>query len=270
MNNIISFKQFSIDQRVLTTAQETQVKNEALQEHRHISFQTRTPSEVLDYEVELMHKKAALLPENQLANLAFEASKLASYFGDSKTASALLFNVFNEVERLNESFKADNHEHASLNEAMVSGDAGGNAEMIASGENSGAITYAGPSSKQDLELRDVIKKKLARKARKTLTESNEDFNVECEPTISNILIEKEIFKVAGIAYLVKEIKAMKRGIDELHQSMKKDVAKNQAVLGKIRKAKASGNDQALLQIIAGVLGFQLSGKVNDVTIKGRK
>jgi hypothetical protein len=57
---------------------------------------------------------------------------------------------------------------------------------------------------------------------------------------------------------------------DLHRELKSNVSKNQAVLSKIRKAKASGNDQELLQIISGVLAFQLSGKVQDITIRGRK
>jgi hypothetical protein len=77
-------------------------------------------------------------------------------------------------------------------------------------------------------------------------------------------------KLASIIWLIKAIKQTNKSVKDMHRELKSNVSKNQAVLSKIRKAKASGNDQELLQIISGVLAFQLSGKVQDITIRGRK
>ena len=238
---MLSFKQYCHDQRALTSLSEKESKQEAIAEHKHILFNTRTPTEIVKYESELMHKKAKQLPENFIANKAYEASKLGSVFSDTKSASCLLFNVFNELNRLEE---------------MTSGDSGEDADKIANGENSGAITYA------------AIKKKLQNKAVKNLQEQNAPSSAyDYAPTISNVLIEREAVKLASITYLVKAVKQMQKSVSELHKKLKADPSKNAAVLAKIRKAKATGNDHDLLQIIAGVLGFQMSNKVTDVTIK---
>lgn len=237
-----SFKQHCHDQRALTSLGEAAAKVAAIKEHKHILFNTRTSSEVLAYETKLMHSKAKSLPESIIANMAYESSKLVSVFSDTQTASALMFNVFSELNRLEE---------------MLSGDADGDPDDIAKGENSGAITYSAQ-----------IKKRLKRKAVKNLQEQGAPSSAyEYEPQITNVIVEREVAKLASIAWLVKAVKQTQKSVKDMHTALKKDVSKNQAVLSKIRKSKATGNDHELLQIIAGVLGFQISGKVQDVNIK---
>lgn len=243
---MIGFKQHCQDERALLSVEEFATKKQAIQEHKHILFNTRTPVEVLAYEHTLMQKKAKLLPENLIASKAYDSSKLAGVFNDTKTASCLIFNCYNELNRLNE---------------IVSGDADGDADKIAKGENSGAVTYSA----------ETIKKKLRKKAVKNLKESNAPLSAyEYEPTITKTLIEKEALKLSMIAMLVKAVKRTETSVKELHKKLKQNPSKNQAVLAKIRKAKAHGNDHELLQIIAGTLGYSLSNKVTDVTIKGKR
>jgi hypothetical protein len=115
---------------------------------------------------------------------------------------------------------------------------------------------------------ETIKKSLKRKAVKNLQEQNTPSEAyDYEPTITNILIEREMVKLASIAYLVKAVKDTHKSVKELHQKLKSNPSKNQAVLAKIRKFKSTGSDTELLQIIAGVLGYQLGGKIQDVNIK---
>jgi hypothetical protein len=247
------FKQHCQDQRTLTSLSEAATKQEAIKEHKHILFSTRTQSEVLAYEVQLMHKKAKLLPESTIANKAYDSIKLASSFNNTQLASAVLFNCFNEIHRFQE---------------IVSGDADGDPVKITKGENSGAITYPSPTT---LATKSAIKKRLQKKAVKNLQEQNApSITYEHAPEITTLIIEREVVKLASIIWLIKAIKQTNKSVKDMHRELKSNVSKNQAVLSKIRKAKASGNDQELLQIISGVLAFQLSGKVQDITIRGRK
>jgi hypothetical protein len=240
---MLSFKQHCHAQRAFTSLSKEATEKQAIQEHKYILFNTHTPTEVVQYESELMQIKAKKLPENIIANKAYEASKLSRICNDTKAASCLLFNCFNELNRLDE---------------MVS-DADGKAGKLEKVKKSGTISYDSP---------EVIKKKLRKKAVKRLQEQNEQGeSYDYKPIISNVLIEREALKIATITWLVRAVKQTNKSVKELHASLKKNVSKNQAVLSKIRKAKATGNDQDLLQLIAGVLGFQLSGKVQDVNIK---
>jgi hypothetical protein len=242
---MIGFQQFCLDERALLSLGEIGAKRQAIAEHKHIIFNTRTPVEILAYEVNIMNKKARSLQESLIANKAFESHKLQGAFNDTKTASALMFNVFNELNRLNE---------------IVAGDADGDADKIASGETSGAVVYSA----------ETIKKKLRKKAVKNLKEQNAPSSAyEIEPTISNVLVEREALKLSMIAMLVKAVKRTETSVKELHKTLKPNPSKNQAVLSKLRRAKANGNDHELLQIIAGVLGFGISNKVTDVTVKGK-
>mgnify|MGYP003384819764 CR=1 FL=1 len=243
---MISFQQFCLDERALLSMDDFSTKKQAIQEHKHILFKTNTPVEVLAYEVNLMNKKAKLLPENLIANRAYDSSKLAGAFNDTKAASALMFNIYNELHRLHE---------------IVSGDSDGDADKIAKGETSGSVTYSA----------ETIKKMLRKKAIKNLKEQNATIEAyEYEPTITNVLVEREVAKLAMIAKLVSLVKATQKSVNELHKKLKPNPSKNQAVLAKIRKAKAHVNDHELLQIIAGTLGYSLSNKVTDVTIKGKR
>lgn len=63
---------------------------------------------------------------------------------------------------------------------------------------------------------------------------------------------------------LRNISSIKAMVDELVRMNKRDSSKNMTIIAKIRDAKHKGDIEKLIQIIAGVLAFQLSGSLKDV------
>ncbi len=66
------------------------------------------------------------------------------------------------------------------------------------------------------------------------------------------------------AQAVRQLSSIQTMVQELIRMQGKDDSKNMSVVAKIRAAKNRGDVEGLLQIIAGVLAFQLTGSTKEV------
>jgi len=245
----MSFSQFLAEARLFESQDNKVSKTIALREQKHILMEGLSGKDLTNYELFIMREKARQLPNGLVADLAYQASKKVNITEASKAASLTLFSALYELHQLEQ------------NESTVAGDASGDVDFITKSETSGAITPSGSSAKNKIE------NKLKTVAEDNLREAGHSGWEE--PSVPKHIVESTLVKVAGIAGLIKSIRDNKKSLDSLHKNLVSKSPKGASIISKIRRAKASADTNELLQIIAGVLAYQISGSIADVNIKGR-
>jgi hypothetical protein len=247
----MSFSQFLAESRLYESQANKTSRKIALREQKHIFMEGLSGKDLTNYEVVKMREKARQLPNGLIADLAYQASKKVNITEASKAASLILFSALYELHQL------------ELNESTIAGDASGDVDLISKGETSGAITSPGPKTITKKKIKDKLKAVAVANLHEA---EHSDWE---EPSVPKRIVESTLVKVAGIAGLVKSIRDNKKSLDSLHKNLVSTSPKGSSIISKIRKAKASGDTNELLQIIAGVLAYQISGSVAEVNINKR-
>lgn len=246
------FKDFCADLSAITSVQEKTIKANALAEQKNILFNCRDNKSLVEFETKLMKSKAKTLGDSDLEIMACEASRIDSVFIDNRLASVAIFNVFQTIHELHES--------------MVGGDSDYDAEKIAKGETSGAITGDVKTVKKPTKSEIEAKKKQLKQVAEQLSESYRSN----EPNISNSLAESKIITGAAIAKLYSMISKTNKSVIDINNTIKSNASGNASVISKLRKAKISGNTTEMLQILLGFAAYSLSGNTSDLAKRGKR